>query len=48
MTLGRLGAKVEMLAQLGSDDVGHSYVQHFKENNVGTENVKILEGQDSG
>ena len=37
-----------MLAQLGSDDVGHSYVQHFKENNVGTDHVKILEGQDSG
>ena len=48
MTLGRLGANVEMLAQLGSDEVGHSYVQHFKENNVGTDHVKILEGQDSG
>lgn len=48
MTLGRLGANVEMLAQLGNDEVGHSYVQHFKENNVGTEHVKILDGQDSG
>jgi sugar/nucleoside kinase (ribokinase family) len=46
--LGRLGAKVEMLAQLGNDETGHSYVKHFKENNVGTEHVKILDGQDSG
>lgn len=48
MTLGRLGANVEMLAQLGNDEVGHSYVAHFKDNNVGTEHVKILDGQDSG
>jgi sugar/nucleoside kinase (ribokinase family) len=44
VTLGRLGGKVEMLAQLGNDEVGHSYVRHFKENNVSTENVKILDG----
>jgi len=33
---------------LGNDSVGHSYVQHFKDNNVKTDNVKILDGQDSG
>jgi sugar/nucleoside kinase (ribokinase family) len=37
-----------MLVQLGNDEVGHSYLKNFKENNVHTEHAKILEGVGSG
>ena len=39
---GRLGAKVEMLVQLGNDEVGNQYMKHFKENNVQTDHAKVL------
>ena len=45
---GRLGANVEMLVQLGNDEVGHQYMKNFKENNVRTDHAKILEGVASG
>lgn len=48
MTVGKQGAQVEMLAQLGNDETGHKYMEFFKEHQVGTTNVKLLDGQDTG
>lgn len=48
MACGRLGANVEMLVQLGNDETGHKYLKYFEESNVGTKNVKLLDGKDSG
>ena len=39
---------MEMLVQLGNDEVGHQYLKHFKENNVHTEHAKVLDGVGSG
>jgi len=33
---------------LGNDEVGHSYLKHFKENGVHTEHAKVLDGVGSG
>ncbi len=48
VTCGKLGANVQILLQLGNDEIGHSYVQNLKENNVNTDNVKLLDGIETG
>ena len=48
MTCGRLGAPIEMLVQLGDDEVGRGYIEYFKESNVGVTHAKLLKDVDSG
>ena len=48
LTVGKLGGNVEMLAQLGQDETGRKYLEYFKSFNVGTQHVKLLDGQDTG
>lgn len=37
-----------MLVQLGNDESGRGYVEHFKKNGVETKNIKLLENEDTG
>ena len=48
MTVGKLGAPVEMLLQLGDDEPGRGYVEHFKSFGVETRNIKLLKNEDTG
>lgn len=37
-----------MLLQLGDDDPGHGYIEHFKKMGVETKNIKLLKTHETG
>ncbi|CDW85938.1 pfkb family protein [Stylonychia lemnae] len=48
ITCAKLGAKCEMLVQLGNDESGRGYIEEFKKHGVETKNIKLLDGVDTG
>ncbi len=47
VALGKLEADITMFGKIGSDDLGESYIENFKQNNVKTDFIE-MEGDNTG
>lgn len=48
VAMARLGAQVDMFGCVGNDENGQKMLENLQKNNVGIDNVKVLDGVSTG